>query len=81
MSKRTSSKAVDSTIRPPGRVSTRHTHGANEPVVGRYGVERLRHVLGLSGDVDFGRICEDAASEIERLRAKQSPTPWRNGDR
>jgi len=43
------------------------------------GVERLRKCLAVSPEVAVDRLCEDAAGEIERLRAGQRSQPdWKD---
>jgi hypothetical protein len=36
--------------------------------VPRYGLDRLREAMKLSMEVPLDEVCEDAASELERLR-------------
>ncbi len=50
-------------------------HGPSRPPSNSFGREHLRKVLMLSTDVDVDRLCEDAALEIERLRATRPASP------
>ncbi len=63
-------------VNPPGRVRP-PGHGLQ---TGRLkfktGAERLAEVLGLSGETQLEKLCDDAAAEIEKLRAQQPPIPW-----
>ncbi len=43
--------------------------GPPQPVVKLHGIERLRVILNLSQGVSMTQLCEDAATEIENLRA------------
>ncbi len=47
-----------------------HTHGPQARPARLFGPERLRQVLDLSPDADTDRLCQDAADEIESLRAR-----------
>ncbi len=50
-------------------------HGPSRPPSSSFGREHLRKVLMLSTDADVDRLCEDAALEIEHLRATQPASP------
>ncbi len=53
---------------PPGAPS--HTvHGPSGPPTSVLGVERLRRAMNVSAGVDVDRLCEEAAAELEDLRA------------
>ncbi len=47
-------------------------YGPRRPPSTRFGPEHLRKVMALSPDANLDRLCEDAALEIERLRASRS---------
>ena len=51
-------------------------HGPRRPPSNSFGREHLRKVMLLSSDADVDRLCEDAALEIERLRARPAPSAW-----
>ncbi len=50
-------------------------HGPRRPPSAGFGREHLRKVLMLSEDADVDRLYEDAACEIERLRATRPASP------
>ena len=54
-------------VGPPGRVTTDPEAAATG---NRCGSARLRHLLELSAGCDIEQVCDDAAREIERLRAE-----------
>jgi hypothetical protein len=59
--------------------SPRERHGPQRPVKVIYGVAHLCTAQNLSpprSDAELQRLCEDAACEIERLRALERPRPW-----
>jgi len=52
-------------------------HGPRRPPSTRFGRGHLRKVMSLSSDANLDRLCEDAALEIERLRAaRPNRMPW-----
>lgn len=55
-------------IDPPGKIMTGKTHGMAAPLKNKTGAALLRDLLKLSGDVPVGRVCDNAAQEILRLR-------------
>ena len=44
-------------------------HGPPRPAPALSGVDRLHCVLGVSGEVTTDQLCDDAANELEQLRA------------
>ncbi len=55
-------------IDPPGKIVSGRTHGMASPPKKKTGAALLRELLKLSGDVPVGRVCDNAAQEILRLR-------------
>ncbi len=56
---------------PPARF-THSGHGSQTPVTPKPATSaRLRSLLGMSTDVDFERVRDDAADELERLRGPE----------
>ncbi len=64
-------RVAESSAGPPQLVEP--IHGPRRPSSSRFGREHLRKVMALSADANLDRLCEDAALEIERLRATRPP--------
>jgi hypothetical protein len=68
----------------PDAAPPRSVPSAVEPIPGPdkpprpYDRQRLRRLLNLSPETDLDALCESAAAEIESLRDRPSPRPWRN---
>ena len=54
---------------PPGVCVDRNVHGPQVPIRRpKSGLDRLRDMLGVTGDVPIDQLCGDAAAEIAELR-------------
>ena len=59
--------------KPPGVCFDSGVHGPQRPLRrSRFGVGRLRAVLGVSAETGVEQLCEDAAQEIEELRGVET---------
>ncbi len=58
-------------IDPPGTVLKPGVHGPQKATRRATGSDRLRKAMQLSGDVPIETVCDEAAREIEALRANR----------
>ncbi len=73
-----SSQAIAPVPEPaPAAVAVAHVHGPRKPRGGVFGVDRLRQVMSASAELRTETLCDDAASELEKLRQRaDKPAPW-----
>lgn len=58
-----------------------HKHGPAGPAPTLYGFAHLRAVMNLTAAVPIDQVCEEAALELDRLRAEPRPRRWTDSDR